>query len=210
MELQIALDCPLATGLALLRRLAGVVDRAELGTPLLLREGLHAARSIRENIGQVPLTADAKIMDAGELEADLVFRAGCDIVTVLAAASDNTIIGAVRSARRHGGRVMVDMIEAFDPIKRAHRLWQLGIDMVCVHTASDVQGEGESPLATLSSMRHTFPDRPIAVAGGLGPDTVEPVLRFRPAIIIAGSAILNAQDPLAAAKQIKERMTGHG
>ncbi len=210
MQLQVALDCPLDTALDLLARVGSAVDRAELGTPLLLREGLHAARAIGERFRTLPMTADAKIMDAGELEAELAFQAGCDIVTVLAAASNQTIGGTVRAAQRHGGRVMADMIEAPDPVDRACRLWELGVDLVCVHTAFDVQGEGKNPLAALSAMRSAFPDRPIAVAGGIGAGTLGPVLPLRPEIIIVGGAILNAADPLAAVRGIKEQMARHG
>jgi 3-hexulose-6-phosphate synthase len=38
--------------------------------------------------------ADMKTMDAGELEADLAFNAGADIMTVLGSAGDSTIAGA--------------------------------------------------------------------------------------------------------------------
>ncbi|MGH7118539.1 MAG: orotidine 5'-phosphate decarboxylase / HUMPS family protein [Acetobacteraceae bacterium] len=210
MQLQVALDCPLDPALSLLARLGSAVDRAELGTPLLLREGLHAARIIREKFRALPMTADAKIMDAGELEAGLAFQSGCDIVTALAAASDQTIAGAVRAAQRHSARIMADMIAVPDPVGRAHRLWELGVHLVCVHTAFDVQSEKNTPLAALSAMRSAFPDRPIAVAGGIGLATLGPVLMLRPEIIIVGGTILNAADPLAVARELKARITHHG
>lgn len=43
--------------------------------------------------------ADLKTMDAGELEANIAFNAGADLVTVLGSAGDSTIIGAVTVPR---------------------------------------------------------------------------------------------------------------
>lgn len=194
----------------LVQQLRGSIDRAEIGTPLLLREGLHAAHRLHDIDAGLPLTADAKIMDAGELEADICFLAGCDIVTVLAAASDATLAGAVRSARHHGGRIMADMIALADPVGRAAQLWVLGVDIVCVHTAFDVQGTDAGPLGALVTLRAEFPDRAIAAAGGIGPDTLGPVLDLRPEIVIVGGAILNAAEPLEVASGMKRRMLAHG
>ncbi len=42
--------------------------------------------------------ADLKTADAGELEADIAFKAGADLVTVLSTAGNATIIGAVKAA----------------------------------------------------------------------------------------------------------------
>ncbi|MDB5154961.1 MAG: 3-hexulose-6-phosphate synthase [Mucilaginibacter sp.] len=46
--------------------------------------------------------ADLKTADAGEPEADITFKAGADLVTVMGAAGNATIIGAVKSAKAHG------------------------------------------------------------------------------------------------------------
>ena len=55
-------------------------------------------------------------MDAGETEADIAFSAGADIVTAMAvAAADATIAGALDSARTHGKRLMVDMMQVAAP-----------------------------------------------------------------------------------------------
>ena len=39
--------------------------------------------------------ADLKTVDTGELEADLAFNAGADIMTVLGSAGDSTILGSI-------------------------------------------------------------------------------------------------------------------
>jgi 3-hexulose-6-phosphate synthase len=58
--------------------------------------------------------ADMKTMDAGELEADIAFKAGADIMTVLGVAGDSTITGAVKAGKDHGKAVVADMIGVAD------------------------------------------------------------------------------------------------
>ena len=45
------------------------VDWLEVGTPLILGEGLHAVRAFRERWPDHKVVADLKTMDAGYLEA---------------------------------------------------------------------------------------------------------------------------------------------
>ena len=46
----------------------------------------------------------------GELEADIAFKAGADLVSVLGSADDSTIAGAVKAARAHNKGIVVDLI----------------------------------------------------------------------------------------------------
>ena len=117
-ELQIALDGELAAALDVLAQVQPYVDIAEIGTPLIFREGMRAVREIRAAYPGLTLVADLKIMDAGLAEADIAFCAGADRVTVMALASDATIAGALASARSRGKRVMVDMMQVADPLAR--------------------------------------------------------------------------------------------
>ena len=64
-----------ALATAELARRAGV-DWLEAGTPLILAEGLHGVRALRERFPEVPIVADLKTMDAGYLEAELMAKAG--------------------------------------------------------------------------------------------------------------------------------------
>ena len=51
------------------------VDWLEAGTPLILAEGLHGVRKLREAFPGVPIVADLKTMDGGYLEAEF----GCQV-----------------------------------------------------------------------------------------------------------------------------------
>jgi 3-hexulose-6-phosphate synthase len=186
---------------------APLVDIVELGTPLLYREGIRVAAHIHHLFPAVTLLADMKIMDAGEEEASIAFDAGCQYVTVLGISQDKTIQGVVAAANRHGGEVMVDMMQVVEPVERGHHLLALGCDYLCVHTAFDQQ-QVETPLATLKRLRKGLPDAMLAVAGGVGLPTVDAIMAQNPAIVVVGGAIARAADPAAVTKRLLERIAG--
>ena len=119
MKLQVAIDLlSTADALALLSKVAEQVDVIELGTPLIKQEGLSVITNIKAAYPDKLVFADMKTMDAGELEANLAFEAGADIMTVLGTAGDSTIAGAVKSGKAHGKAVVADMIGVADKAKR--------------------------------------------------------------------------------------------
>ena len=207
-ELQVALDGELDAALDVLAQVHPYVDLAEIGTPLVFREGMRAVRAIRAAHPQLTLVADLKIMDAGQAEADIAFRAGADYATVMALASDATIAGAIASARSHGKRIMVDMMQVTDPLARARQLQALGCDLLCLHTANDMQAALGSPYAQLAQLRAALPSEQLAIAGGVKLDALAQILPLRPQVIIVGSGITAAPDPGATARQFHERI-GH-
>ncbi len=206
MRLQLALDGDLASSTAVLAQVHPHVDIVEVGTPLIFREGMHAVRRLRAAYPHLTLLADLKIMDAGEEEAMIAFAAGADLVTVLGAAHDATVQGAVRAARRSGKQTLADMLQVSAIEARAAELLALGCDYLCVHTAYDLQEGGEAPLVQLQRLRERLPDAPLAVAGGINLQTLEGVLAFAPAIVIVGGAITRAVLPAEVARRMHERI----
>lgn len=207
MQLQIALDSTLETALEILELVAPYVDIAEIGTPLVFREGMHGVRRIRQSFPELSLLVDLKIMDAGEEEATIAFEAGADLVTVMGVTADATIQGAVHSARRHQGQVMVDMMGVQDLVGRSRHLCDLGCDMICLHTAYDVQSTVEAPYRDLELLKRADFDSRLAIAGGIKLDTLAAVLTHRPDIVIVGGGICRAANPRKAAQEIKAMMS---
>lgn len=205
-ELQIALDGDLDAALDVLAQVHPFVDIAEVGTPLVFREGMRAVREIRAAYPQLTLVADLKIMDAGQAEADIAFEAGADRATVMALASDATIAGALQSAHSHGKRVMIDMMQVADPLARARQLLALGCDLLCLHTAHDLQRSQGSPYAQLAQLRAELPGAQLAIAGGVKLDTLAEILPLEPQVVIVGSGITAAPDPGATARHFHERI----
>jgi len=196
MKLQLALDFPsLAPSLHLLGQVREFFDIVEVGTPLILAEGMRAVTALKRAAEGLALVADLKIMDAGDLEARIALDAGADLVTVLALAHEETIQRVIEAARRAGREAMVDLIGVDDPSA-----------LVCCHTAFDRQGSGERPTAMLSAVRRAAPAMRIAVAGGIEPRRIRELLPFAPEIVIVGGYVARAPNPHAAAKALREAL----
>lgn len=144
------------------------VDWLEVGTPLILAEGLGAVRALRARFPDHPIIADLKTMDAGYLEAEMMFQAGATFVVVMGVAHEHTISEAVRAAREYGGYVMGDIM--LHPDKRwiAKRMEELGVDVIIVHTGYDERHAevGKSPLDDLALVRDVV-SIPLQAVGGL-------------------------------------------
>src|SRR6187551_3045155 len=98
------------------------VDWLEAGTPLILAEGLHGVKKLREAFPGVPIVADLKTMDGGYLEAEMMFKAGATHVVVMARAHEETIKCVVKAGKDFGGKVMGDNMVAADMVAAAKRL----------------------------------------------------------------------------------------
>jgi len=204
MKLQIAMDTLSgAEVLHLLERVHDVVDIVEIGTPLILREGLAPVRAVKERYPGLTVLADTKIVDGGRLECGDAVAAGADIVTVLAAADDATIQDVITAAHEKSRFVMVDLIGRADIAKRAEELLALDADFICVHTGVDAQKSGRTPLGDLKTLVAAIPPECAAVAGGVSPASVRQYAVLHPGIIIAGGALTGAQDPRAAAAAMR-------
>ena len=86
------------------------VDWLEAGTTLILGEGLHAVRALHERFPDHPVIADLKTMDAGYLEAEMMFRAGATFVVVMAVAHEQEMV-----AKQAENRAEVVLAEAEIP-----------------------------------------------------------------------------------------------
>jgi len=208
MKLQLALDTlSLKQCLDLVDLLKPHLDIIEIGTPVLLEEGLIAVTEMKRRFPHLEVLADAKIMDAGEYEGGQCFKAGADIVTVLGVSHDTTISGVVKAAKTYGKKVMVDMIDVHDLKKRAIEIDRLGVDYICVHTAFDLQASGANPLAELEVVKGVLINAKAGVAGGVKLATIDAIAALKPEIVVVGGGITNQSDPLTAAKTLKERMS---
>jgi 3-hexulose-6-phosphate synthase len=207
MKLQLAFDfLQVPEIIRLVAQVADLVDLVEIGTPVIIRDGVEAVRRLRAAFPGLALVADLKIMDGGEYEASLAFEAGADWVTVLALADQVTIAQAVQAARSYNAKIMVDMIGVVDIAGRAKAMEALGADCVCVHTAIDVQHTGRNPLQELRAIKCALTRAWAAVAGGVDQRTIAEVSRELPEIVIVGGGITRQPDPRAAAQAIRRGM----
>ena len=205
-RVQIALDTTdLPTALAPLQQVAHLVDVIEVGTILILTEGLRAVREIRALFPDRPILADVRIAEAGSIIARLAFEAGASWVSVVAGASLTTIEQVCRVARDFDGEVQVELGEEYD--RRQAQAWRhLGVRHVIVHRSRDAEAAGPSAwprgdldrideLAALGFI--------VTVTGGLTAAEL-PVFTGRPVgIVIAGRTLVRADRPADAATELR-------
>jgi 3-hexulose-6-phosphate synthase len=203
-KLQVAIDL-LTTedALALAAKVAPYVDIIELGTPLIKNMGSAVITAMKKAHPDKLVFADLKTADAGELEANIAFKAGADLVTVMGAAGNATIIGAVKAAKAHGKGVVVDTIGYPDRVKRAQEVTQLGVEFVELHAGLDEQWTAGYSIQVLidEAVRAGVP---VSIAGGVNLSNITAVIKAGAQVAVAGAAIYGAEDPAAAAKALRE------
>lgn len=207
MKLQLALDeHKLEAALAFAEKVKEYVDIIEIGTPFVIDEGMNAVRRFKEKFPDKEILSDEKIMDGGYLESQLAFEAGASYVTVLGVTDVATAKQCVKAANDFNKKLVVDMICVSDMPKKIAEMEEIGAHVLAVHTGADQQAEGRTPLEDLKVMTEHAKKAQIAVAGGINSKTIDKYVALNPDIIIVGSAITHAEDPVLEARLIKEAM----
>lgn len=211
MLLQLALDKP--EHFAVLSAVKDLIDIVEVGTPLLKRFGVSAISTVRELTADVPVLADTKTVDGGGFEADMVFNAGATFMTVLSCASKATheIVG--QHASQFGAWVIADTItESGKPeLLPPDATFPEAFGYVAVHSPTDARLAGDSSTGHIDAVAnmHALGHR-VSLAGGIGPKTLDAVIRVEPEILVVGSAITEAENPREVAQWIHDRLTNPG
>jgi len=193
---QVSLDVTtIAEALELARgaRRAGV-DWLEAGTPLILGEGLHAVRALREGFPGVPIVADLKTMDGAGLEAEMMLGAGATHVVVMSRAHWASVAEMVKVTHARGGEVMADVLAAEDKARDARAMQDLGVDWIIVHTGFDERRyvRGVSPLDDLAAVVAAV-DLPVQAVGGLSIEqALETVRRGARSVVIGAPLAIQA------------------
>lgn len=156
------------------------VDWLEAGTPLILAEGLHGVRKLREAFPKIPIVADLKTMDGGYLEAEMMAKAGATHVVVMARAHAETIKVVVQAGKDYGVKVMGDNLGCPDMVEGAKWLEDLGCDYIIHHIGYDerrgIAAQGlkmPSPMDQLREVVNAV-KVPVQAVGGL---TLEQAIR---------------------------------
>ena len=192
-KIQISIDVTtIDEALALARASVNAgVDWLEVGTPLILAEGLHGVRAFRSEFPNTPIVVDLKTMDGAGLEAEMMFKAGGDMVVVMGQAHDASIIEQVNMAKNYDGKVMCDVMLCPDKPGRAREAQELGVDYIIVHTGFDERNmiQGLSPLDDLPGILDAV-DIPVQAVGGLSVDQAIQTLEMGAEIVVFGAPLV--------------------
>jgi 3-hexulose-6-phosphate synthase/6-phospho-3-hexuloisomerase len=166
------------------------VDWLEVGTPLILGEGLHAVAALHKKYPDHPIIADLKTMDAGYLEAEMMYKNGASFVVVMGQAHEHTIREAVRAAKEFDRYVMGDIMLCPDKIAMAKKMEQMGVDVIIIHTGLDERHweKGKSPLDDLRKVRAAV-KIPLQAVGGLSIDQAAQCPGLGASLVVIGAPL---------------------
>ena len=171
------------------------VDWLEVGTPLIIAEGMRGVRELRSRFPQVPIVADLKIMDGGWLEAEIMAKAGASMVVVMGQAHAETVELAVKAGRDFGLKVMGDNMAMPDPVEGAKTLQQLGCDFIIHHIGYDMRTlrrkkglEAPTPLDRLREVVQAV-SVPVQAVGGLTIDQAIDVPKYGAPMVVIGAPL---------------------
>lgn len=171
------------------------VDWLEAGTPLILAEGLHGVRALRERFPETPIVADLKTMDGGYLEAQMMAGAGATHVVVMAQAHEETIKCVVKAGKDFGVGVMGDNLGYTTMVDGAKRLEDLGCDYIVHHIGYDerrgIAARGErmpSPLDDLKAVVDAV-KIPVQAVGGLSIQQAIECPKYGAPLVVLGAPL---------------------
>ncbi len=181
------------------------VDWLEAGTPLIIAEGMHGVRALRERFPDVPIVADLKTMDGGYLEAEMMAKAGATHVVVMARAHEETIRCVVKAGRDFGVKVMGDNLVADDMVAAARWLEDLGCDFVIHHIGYDerrgIAARGERMPSPLDQLREVVQavSVPVQAVGGLSLEQAIRTPEYGAPLVVLGAPLTIDADPFKTA-----------
>jgi 3-hexulose-6-phosphate synthase len=209
-RLQVALDFEiLDEALVLAEKVAPFIDIIEVGTPLIISEGMRAIKALKEAHPDKLICADLKTADAGYLEVKMAAKAKADVVTILADAYQVTILEALRAAYDFNVEIMADLIMSRSPAMTLAGIMDfnykdLKIHYALVHSGLDRQASRRAPLFELETVARIREHPRLAIAGGIRVTDIPQLLAFPLDIIIVGGGITHAKNPSTAAENIRK------
>lgn len=172
------------------------VDWLEVGTPLIIAEGMNGVRALRAEFGpDVPIVADLKTMDGGWLEAELMAKAGATHVVVMERAHEETIKVVVKAGADFGVKVMGDNLGAPDMVAAAARLEELGCHYVIHHIGYDerrgIAASGRRAPNPLDQLREVVAavSVPVQAVGGLTIEQAMQTPEYGAPLVVLGAPL---------------------
>lgn len=204
MKLQTAIDrIPIEKAVSLAASLNGKTDILEIGTSLVKDYGTAAIEKIREVLPDSELLVDIKTMDEGAYEFEQGFRYGGEILTVMGAASYDTLAACYEVAQKNKKTMMIDLLEVAN--EKISQILDFDQAIFCLHHSIDRKDKSDA-VVSVAEFHKKFPQvKRIAIAGGIDLDAAEGLARQgQIEIVIVGSKITKSNDPALMVKKFME------
>ncbi|MGM0216310.1 orotidine 5'-phosphate decarboxylase / HUMPS family protein [Enterococcus sp. AZ109] len=204
MKLQTAIDrVSLEEAVALVRQLDGQTDILEIGTSLVKDYGNRAIEEIRAVLAHTELLVDLKTIDEGAYEFRQGYRYGGDILTVMGAASYDTLKACYEVAQEQKKTMMIDLLEVAD--EKIPQLTDFEEAIFALHHSIDRKDKLDA-VASVAAFHEKFPTiNRLAIAGGIDLKQANGLAQQGlTEIVIVGSKIAKADHPTEAVKEFME------
>lgn len=203
MKLQFSYDFTnLSQALEIAKKTAQFADILEIGTPLLLSEGIHAIKEFKSAFPDKKILADAKVVDRVKDVIPLLANAGADYITILYGTSNAVIQNATDVAHSLNTKIILDLIDAETMGQAARDAQDLNVDYILFHYPHDI-ADLMSNIDQWDTVRENT-DLPIFVSGRISKDQIKKIIKLHPQGIVIGEAITKAKDPETEATFFKE------
>lgn len=202
MKLQVAIDrVSLEKAENLIKVFDGLADVIEIGTSLIKDYGLLKLKELTSTKNVSKILGDIKTSDEGAYEFKQGFRQGFDILTVMGSASLETIEKCYEVSEESNGTMMIDLLECSD--EKIKEISNFKNAIYCIHASIDRE-KLINPDKIVEKFKEKFPEvSRIAVAGGITLDSIPELNKYNIELVIVGSAITGAENPVERAKQFK-------
>ena len=196
--IQIALDYATideALAMAKIGVQAGV-DWLEIGTPLIVSQGLAPIGQMVRAFPDYLVLADYKTMDSGGKNVERTAAQGGHVMTVCANAPDETVKSAVAISKQTGVAVVVDTIGVKNQADRARQCQDWGVDMIYLHYGADQRRDDDSQDSTqwLDQVMAAV-SIPIGV-GTFGAEDAVRAVQNGAELVAIGHPVITGDDPL--------------
>ncbi len=202
-RIQLALDldnCEKALSIA--HELNGYWDILEVGTSLLISEGLSCVRRMRNEFEQATILVDTKIIDNAGLIVKIACEAGADLVTVVSAAAERTIELAADTCHSYGCKILLDHLSNNWEDPAFLNKTNLEVDFIGLHLPKDLQGSSRLGREKLEKAANSI-KKPLAVAGGIDHEIASEFSGYPVEIIVIGSYLIDSAVRRARAEKLK-------
>jgi 3-hexulose-6-phosphate synthase/6-phospho-3-hexuloisomerase len=175
---------------------AAGVDWLEIGTPLIVSQGIAPIGQMVRAFPDFPVLADYKTMDSGWKNVERTAQQGGHVMTVCAAAPDETVKSAIAESKKTGVWVVADTIGVKDQPARARQCADWGVHMIYLHYGAD-QRKADATRDSTQWLAEV--ERAVSIPIGVGCFLVEDGVRAAQLgadLVAIGHPVISAADPL--------------
>ncbi len=202
-KIQLALDTTdLGYALQVAWELHDYVDIIEAGTHLLLAEGLRCVSLLHQLFPEKILLADTKIIDSGDVLTATACAAGADVITVVGAASQTTILKAAGATHAAGKQVLLDHLSTDWITPDILSKSALDVDCIGLHLPKDIQNSSALSADILRKALVNF-SKPTFLAGGVELDLVRKMVGLPIGGFVVGKYLLKGPNRVEKARELK-------